>query len=452
MRVFVGFYLLILSFGLAAQEISAHFNHNENYTYVDPYRNITKYGENLEQILIDNIKRAQSEILIAIHEIDLPLLTKEIVNAHKRGVDVKVVIENTYNIPFYILNQYEYGSLDGHYQSKYAQKFYFLDTNSDGDISQKEINERDSITMLKNANIPVVDDTFDGSMGSGLMHHKFVVIDRTSVVVSSANFTLSGIHGDYTNPYSTGNANALVVFHVPDLAQIFTTEFAIMYGDGFSGSGMSRFGINKPYRGEFAVTGSNWRVKGQFSATSESADWRYSTNALIGRQLSYAQESIHMALFVFSEQKLADILERRHQKGLEISILVDPSFISRSWSEVLDMWGLEMKDSQNCHYELGNRPWRPSLKWAGTPVLGSGDKLHHKFAVVDGRKVIFGSQNWSPSGAHKNDENVLVIENEYIAAQFLNEYQRMFSNSYFGPQPQLLEEIQRREQLCSGSF
>jgi phosphatidylserine/phosphatidylglycerophosphate/cardiolipin synthase-like enzyme len=32
----------------------------------------------------------------------------------------------------------------------------------------------------------------------------------------------------------------------------------------------------------------------------------------------------------------------------------------------------------------------------GTPQLAAGDKLHHKFAVLDGREVITGSFNWSP--------------------------------------------------------
>jgi phosphatidylserine/phosphatidylglycerophosphate/cardiolipin synthase-like enzyme len=35
----------------------------------------------------------------------------------------------------------------------------------------------------------------------------------------------------------------------------------------------------------------------------------------------------------------------------------------------------------------------------GIARLPAGDKLHHKFAVIDKRTVITGSFNWSPSAA-----------------------------------------------------
>lgn len=88
------------------------------------------------------------------------------------------------------------------------------------------------LAILKRANIPIIDDTEDGSKGSGLMHHKFVIIDQKKVVTGSANFTLSGIHGDFDNQETRGNTNHLIVFNSQEMAKIFTQEFNYLWGDG----------------------------------------------------------------------------------------------------------------------------------------------------------------------------------------------------------------------------
>ncbi|MEO1340339.1 MAG: phospholipase D-like domain-containing protein [Cyanobacteria bacterium J06635_13] len=57
-------------------------------------------------------------------------------------------------------------------------------------MSPSEIAQRDALTMLRKAGVEIIDDTADGSKGSGLMHHKFMVVDRQTVILGSANFTL----------------------------------------------------------------------------------------------------------------------------------------------------------------------------------------------------------------------------------------------------------------------
>jgi phosphatidylserine/phosphatidylglycerophosphate/cardiolipin synthase-like enzyme len=82
----------------------------------------------------------------------------------------------------------------------------------------------------ENAQVPILDDTADGSKGSGLMHHKFVVIDGRTLIVTSANFTTSDMHGDLTASQTRGNANNLLKIEDSQLADLFTQEFNIMWG------------------------------------------------------------------------------------------------------------------------------------------------------------------------------------------------------------------------------
>ncbi|MFS6827155.1 phospholipase D-like domain-containing protein [Cyanobium sp. ATX-6F1] len=88
------------------------------------------------------------------------------------------------------------------------------------------------MAILQRAGVPLIDDTADGSAGSGLMHHKFMVVDRAVVVTGSANFTPSCIHGDPGADRTRGNVNHLMRLHSRELAHTFVSEFERMWGDG----------------------------------------------------------------------------------------------------------------------------------------------------------------------------------------------------------------------------
>ncbi|MBL7665042.1 MAG: hypothetical protein JNM93_07905 [Bacteriovoracaceae bacterium] len=452
-KKFVVLVLLTFVFALPvrAQRIYSYFNHAEYNSYTDPYRNIPRNGDDLEAVLLHYISQAKSSILVAIHELRLPRVAQALADAkNQRGVNVMVVLENTYNNTFVHLTQGQIRDLPDYYRSKYLESLALLDQNQDGRVTEFERSKGDAIYILQKNKIPLVDDTFDGSAGSGLMHHKFMIIDEATLIVSSANFTTSDIHGDMLNLQSRGNANGLMVFESYELSSIFKTEFFIMFGDGTYGSGRSFFGARKPYRGIQTVMVGGVPVSVQFAASPSNIDWRYSTNGFIAQSLASAKLKVLMALFVFSDQQLVDILETRHDAGVFVSALIDPNFASRDWSEMLDMWGIKMRNRETCRYEDGNRVWENPIEYGGIPQLPYGDKLHHKFAVIDDSKVLFGSQNWSYSGAFTNDENILLIQSPNVAHMFSLEYQRLVRISRFGPTERIINQIKEIEMICSG--
>ena len=65
------------------------------------------------------------------------------------------------------------------------------DSDRDGTTTTNEAFHGDAVALLQAANVPLIDDTEDDSSGSGLMHHKFLVIDQTTVITGSANLTSS---------------------------------------------------------------------------------------------------------------------------------------------------------------------------------------------------------------------------------------------------------------------
>ncbi|MBC76408.1 MAG: competence protein ComE [Halobacteriovoraceae bacterium] len=449
MKFIVAITTTILStFVCASSDISVYFNHLESESYTDPYRNITRPGQDLEKVIIDTILEADTSIDVAVQELRLPNIAKALAVKALQGVKVRVVLENNYNNTLLTMGDENEDETNQHEASRFVDLFAFIDMDNDNRIEPNEMAQRDAIHILHLNNIPIKDDTHDGSMGSGLMHHKFLVIDGETLLVSTANFTLSGIHGDFTNPLSRGNANSLVKIKSKSLVKSYKEEFELMWGS-VKGSRIPMFGNGKPYRAPRTAKVSSSSVTTQFSPTSRTLSWKRSVNGLIGKTLKKAKKEVLMGLFVFSEQRLADILQDKHEENhyFRLGVLVEPKFAYRYYSELLDMWGIGMLDN-NCQYEAYNNPWALPHFDVGAPIMASGDFLHHKFAVIDRETVIVGSQNWSDSANHQNDENLLVIKNKKIAQAYAQEFERMERRSRKGPPKSLLRRVEKMEESC----
>lgn len=442
MKMWLLLSLLSLTTTQAFGQVAAFFNQNQRTSYNDPYRNISRRGDNLEAVMIKEISAARKSIYIAVHEFRLPLLAQAVIAKKNQGVDVRIVLENSYNNT--VLDQRDSNDQNEHEASKVSDLVAFVDVNRDRKFSTTELETRDAVYMLRQAKIPLIDDTSDGSAGSALMHHKFIIIDGTTVINSTANFTLSCVHGDITNPSSRGNANSLIVARSPQLAKFFTEEFAQLWGNGRRGN----YGQRKTYRGPQTANVGGVRITVQFSPTSQRLNWEDSTNGLIGAQLAKATKSIQALLFVFSDQTLADIMQTRFNAGASIGVMMEPKFGYREYSELLDLMGVEMR-SPRCAIEPNNNAWRRGTKEAGVAVLPSGDVLHHKFAVVDRKIAIVGSQNWSESANVSNDENVLIIENPTIADQFTQEYNRVKQTASLGVPSWLVQKVEELDRSCA---
>ena len=402
--------------------IKVYFNNSQAASYTDPYRHIKRLGDNIEQLIIDNINSAKSTIDMAIQELRLPKIVEALRDRQNAGVKIRLVIENSYNRGFSEYSAAEQARFSERERGKYEDFKTFADLNGDGNLSEDEINQRDTIPMLKNFKIPYLDDTADGSKGSGLMHHKFLVIDRQVVFTTSANFTMSDIHGDFNAPLTTGNKNNALQITSPAMAQLFTEEFELMWNDKL-------FGTKKPHRAKRSIMVGDTQVELKFSPDRTAIDWQNTSNGLIGENLQKAQKSAHAALFVFAEPNLGNILEEVNNRGADVKVLIDPSFAYRDYSAALDMWGYV--STQDCR--TGNaRPWAKPSNSVGIPNLVRGDLLHHKFALVDAKIVITGSHNWSNNANRTNDEAVLVINSPVVGAHFQREFDRLFDDARLG--------------------
>jgi phosphatidylserine/phosphatidylglycerophosphate/cardiolipin synthase-like enzyme len=121
--------------------------------------------------------------------------------------------------------------------------------------------------------------------------------------------------------------------------------------------------------------------------------------------ISSARQSIHFLAYSFTSDDLAEaILERAHA-GVAVSGVMD---------------------AQQARSNTGGEYQRFTDAGLDVRLDGNPNNMHDKVIIIDGNIVVTGSYNFSANAERKNDENVLVIHNPEIAAQFLEEFYRLF--------------------------
>ncbi len=414
------------------ESIQVYFNHDRSGNFTELYRQKNRQGTDLGAKLIESIESAQSSIEIAVQEFQLPNIAQALAAKSQAGIKVRVILEHNYSRSLSELTAAEIDALTAREQEHYQEYQKLVDIDHNGTLSQSEINQRDAITILRNARIPMLDDTADGSSGSGLMHHKFMVVDGHRIIVTSANWTMSDIYGDFSHPESEGNQNNLVQMESRELGTAFLNEFNLMWGDGTPASQTSQFKTRKPPRPPVEVLVGKTRVLVQFSPTSKQQVWEDSSNGSISKLLNTSQQQVDFALFVFSEPGLSNILQTQSQRGVKVRGIIDRQFAYRDYSSGLSLMGV---DANNL-CQAGTNSL--SLATIGVPTLPPGDLLHHKFAIIDRQTVVTGSHNWSSAANYHNDETLLVIQNNpTVAAHFDREFNRLYEHGIMGIPAQL---------------
>lgn len=435
--------------------IQAYFNHSEAAEYLESDRQskgqlINRAGDNLEQVMIDAMTQAKTEIKIAIQEFRLPRMAQALAIAAKNGIKIEIILENNYSTPYSAISSSQTPTLNDRDRQRYEDNKAFIDINRDGVLSAEEIQTRDALVVLDNAKISRRDDTSDGPKGSGLMHHKFMIIDGKTTIVTSANWTTSDIHGDISNPSSLGNANSLIKIESREVANAFIQEFDLMYQG-------RKFKTRKPDRPVQTFMVGDSKLKLHFSPVVSKKPWADSSNSLIADTADQAKSSLDLALFVFSDRQLSDRLSKLPPRNVTVRGLFDPGFFTRPYSSSLDMLGVSIdspcrlssqqrsrqpddpsdrkqsrKQSRKIKALSRPKPWPIIAASVGVPKLKPGDLLHHKFAIIDRSTIILGSHNWTIAGNTKNDETLMVIENKTIAAHYQREFDRLSKDAVLG--------------------
>lgn len=120
-----------------------------------------------------------------------------------------------------------------------------------------------------------------------------------------------------------------------------------------------------------------------------------------------AKKSLHICVFTISDDRISEQILLKYREGLEIKIITDDEKQFDKGSDIGELFdaGIDIKIDQSPHH------------------------MHHKFAITDNSYLLTGSYNWTRSAAMYNQENFLIIKDEYAVQRYLAEFYRLWKTS-----------------------
>ena len=236
----------------------------------------------------------------------------------------------------------------------------------------------------------------------GIMHNKFFIFDARDTIptndwlwTGSWNVTSTELNWK----------NNVIEINDPSITSAYQIEFEEMWGssDDTPNSSNAKFGNQKIDNTTHSFNIGGIDVRLYFSPSD-------GTTSKIISAVNSADDDIYFAMLAYTRSDIANAMFNKFNSGItDIRGIIENPNTSGSQYNFLDSFA-EM-------------------------FIASSPTLHHKYGIVDASlsesdpATITGSQNWSNAGENKNDENTLIINDIYIANQFMQEFKKRYNEA-----------------------
>ena len=157
-------------------------------------------------------------------------------------------------------------------------------------------------------------------------------------------------------------------------------------------------------------TGDDW-YQVYFSApdSPSASTLRGGPDAQLAGAIDQARISVDVAMDSLNLWSLRDALLDAHRRGVAVRVVMESESLDSEEVQDLQEAGIQIVDDR-----------REGL-------------MHNKFAILDRREVWSGSMNFTVSGAYRSDNNLVRIQSQALAEDYLVEFEEMFLEYQFGP-------------------
>lgn len=117
-----------------------------------------------------------------------------------------------------------------------------------------------------------------------------------------------------------------------------------------------------------------------------------------------AKQSLDVCVFTINCRELADAVVELHNDGVVVRVLTDDEQMGSTGSQIekFRREGILVRHDLSSFY------------------------MHHKFALIDRKKLLNGSFNWTRQAVTGNRENVIITSDEGVVKAFAEEFDKLW--------------------------
>ncbi len=334
------------------------------------------------EIITNELRNACFSIDINMYEFTNPFLYKELIDALKRNITVRLFMEGS-----------PIGGIDE------RETYILANLVSAGAMIRFIVSDAESHVHARYQ--------FD--------HAKYVIIDNETMIVESCNWAKTGVP---KNP-SSGNREWGVVIHDEQVAsnflQVFEDDWNPQRRDSYP---FERLNFTIPSGFSLNYEAASGSYSPRFSAKTITSPSRITpvfspdnSEQAILDAIDSATSTIYIQqLYVYRDwgenpSPFVQHLINKSQQGVRIQIILDYNSKYESTTGILNETKQYVED-YGVEVKYISSDWSPFAT------------VHNKGMIIDNKTVLISSINWNEQSVRKNREAGVLIENEEVAAYY----------------------------------
>lgn len=249
-----------------------------------------------------------------------------------------------------------------------------------------------------------------------LMHHKFALIDRgeKNEVLIFGSYNWTALQEKYDPSF-------LMISAEKNLIASFGREF-----DRLSRreAGPAKLKDHKYYPWDLNLSANGYSYEVWFGPgwSNNGINWK------IKSLIQSAQSEIKIMIWDFTDFSLAQEIIMKAQAGVRVKIISDDRNMNNP-NSVFAYLKKEQENKKLNNLEIISDANRNQELTGKDGLEGIEPFLHHHLLLVDGQRILFGTNNWSKAGSYYNDESAIVTDDPVIIANFNQSFEANYRDN-----------------------